>query len=234
MSAKENEIKDEKENSSFKTQEIQIVESKKENIVEKKDEKNESLKTQEVKEKKETEQVKKTEDKDKSKKNTYIAFNIVVFIILIFFFLIVFALINLNKNTIVNGVEVKNINLSGLSLEDAANKIEEAIKVETEKEINLIYNEKNVLTFKPSEIDFAYNTNEVVKRAYQVGRNDNIFINNFNILFAGLFGQEIDLQYTYNEEKLDEIINSLDGFVTGLVINPSYYREDSNLIIVPG
>ena len=242
MSAKENEKKDEKELLESKTQEIQVIDSEKEETVDKKQEETiekkeekivEPKPKQKIEEKKEIVRDKK-EEKDKSKKSIYIAFNIVVFTILILFLSIIFAIININKTTIINGIDVKNVNLSGLSLTDAKNKLEEAIKVETEKEISLIHNEKNILTFKPSEIEFAYEIDETVKQVYQLGRNENIFVNNFDILIAGLIGKKIDLKYTYNEEKLDEIINSLDGVVTGLVVNPSYYREEANLIIVSG
>lgn len=224
MSAKENEKIEETKVIDSKTQEIEVVESK--------NEENENKKQEEIIEKKE--EVKEKDKKNKSKKNIYIAFNIVVFTILILFLSIIFAIINVSKTTVINGVDVKNVNLSGLSLTEARNKLEEAIKIETEKEINLIYDEKSILTFKPSEIEFTYEINEAVKQAYQLGRNGNIFVNNLNILMAGLIGEKIDLNYTYNEEKLEEIINSLDGLVPGLVVNPSYYREDTNLIIVPG
>lgn len=240
MSAKENEKIEETKANDFKTQEIEVVETKQEEEKNQETVNNEEKKQEENKPKEEKEDkmlVEKETEKtaeNKSKKGIYITFNIVVFTMLILFLSIVFALININKTTVINGVSIKDVNLSGLSLSDAKNKLEEAIKVELDKEINLIHNEKNILTFNPSEIEFTYEVNEIVKKAYQLGRNENIFINNFNILITGLVGKNFDLNYTYNEEKLNEIINSLDGVVEGLVENPSYYREDSNLIIVPG
>lgn len=169
-----------------------------------------------------------------SKKRIYIVFNLAVLIILVLFISIIFAVINIKSDTIINGVYVGNVDLSGLSIAEAKNKLEEAIKVETEEKLNLNNNGEKILSIKPSEIEFKYDTSEQLKQAYQIGRNDNIFINNYKIIFAGLIGKKIDLSYTYNEAKLEEILNSLDGIVKGLVENPSYYKEENNLIIVSG
>ena len=214
-------------------------------------EKNEDLKvdivekTEKVKEKsdnkktenKQEELIVKQEEKkslEKSKKKIYIAFNIIIFLIFIMFVSIIFALININNEKIINGVSIKNINLSGLSIKDAKNKVEEAINVEIDKEINLIFEDKKIFSLNPSEIEFAYEVSDKIEEAYNVGRDSNIFVNNYKIIYSALLGNSLDLDYTYNEEKLNEIVNSLDGLITGLVVDPSYYREEDNLIIVPG
>lgn len=49
-----------------------------------------------------------------------------------------------------------------------------------------------------------------------------------------MFGKEIDITYTYNEELLSTFIDDVNSKLPGLVVEPSYYIEDTKLIVEEG
>ena len=224
------------------------LEKNDQNEVEKKEVKDEGLKeTTEVTNNEKKENNIKEEKEVKSKKDEFIenalkkrakrkkiCIIIVIVIIILLIFSTIFALINVNKATYLHGIKVNEISISGLSKTDAKNKVEEEVNAKINSEVCLVDGEKEILTIKPEEIELNYNVNDTLKQAYEIGRNGNIFENNFTILKTMLFGKELKMEHTYNEEELQKKIDEIDGNIEGLVIEPSYYREDNDLIIVPG
>ena len=171
--------------------------------------------------------------KNKKRKN-----QIIGTLILVFVFAIVistgFALYNINNPNIISGVKVNEIYLSKLSLEDAKKLLTEVTEKELMPEIHLKYNDDYAVEIKPEEIEFKYDVDKAIAEAYEVGRNDNIFINNYSIILAGLFDKKIELEYSYNESLLNDFIDDLNSELPGVVIEPSYYIEEKNLYISKG
>lgn len=170
----------------------------------------------------------------KKKRKTIIFIFVVIFAILVVAFSTVFALVNLNSNKITKGITIKNIDISNLTLEEAKEKIKSNLEKELIPELNLKYNDEYNITLLPEQIEFKYNLDEVINRAYEVGRSENILVNNYTLLFTTLFGKEINIDYTYNEELLNAFVDDINSKLPGLVVEPSYYIEDGKLIIEAG
>lgn len=170
----------------------------------------------------------------KQKKQIKIAIIIILIFILILFFSVAFSILNINKTTYMSGITIQGIDISGMTVNEAKEKLESKIKNELSKAIDIKYNDETLISIIPEEIEFEYELTKNLKEAYEIGRNGNIFENNYNILFTAILKKEIKLTYTYNENKLDEIINNLSSNIPDLVKNPSYYIEEEELIIVPG
>ena len=256
MASKKNKKNEEKEELK-KNNEEEKIEKKEENIEEKKIEDTQSKDEKELK-KEDVEKKENTAGKEqnnipkkssenkmtneeftqnilkKRKKQIKIIFVITVLIIVLLFLSIIFAVLNVNKTTYINGISLKHINISGLTIQEAKNKLEKIITDELNNPINIIYNEELLATIKPEDIEFNYDLSNQLKEIYQIGRNGNIFKNNYEILITALLKKDIELKYNYNEEKLNNIIEGLNGSIPGLVTNPSYYIEAEELIIVPG
>ena len=88
--------------------------------------------------------------------------------------------------------------------------------------------------FLPAEIDFSYDTSSALEQAYSIGRTGNIFSNNLNILSSLFKRTNLTSKYSYNEEKLINIINNISVDIPNLVIEPSYYISDDTLVITGG
>ena len=167
------------------------------------------------------------------KRKMYIFICVVILIIIGIVFSTVFAIMNLNNTSIVTGVKIKNIDVSNLNVEDASNKIKERLDRELIPEINLKYNDY-AITLKPEQIEFKYNIDEAVNDAYYVARSNNIVVNNYKLLTTAAFGDKVNVNYEYNEDLLNQFIDSVNSEIPGVVVEPSYYIENSKLIISKG
>ena len=191
--------------------------------------KEENLKTEKVNEK--AKHVKEKKDKKKGKKKlVVISIIIAVLIILGLIFSTIFALLNMNNEKIINGVSVSEIDLSGLSKEEAKTKIENLYNEKKQKEINLKYAEYET-TLNPSVLEVEYNIEKAIDDAYLVGRSDNIIVNNYEILFTLIGKKNIGIEMTLNEEKAKESIEEIGLNLPGAVVESNYSVEEDELII---
>lgn len=167
------------------------------------------------------------------KKNLFLVIVIAIIIVLLLIFSVIFALMNVTKSVIINGVSVKGIDVSNLTLSEAKAKIEEAVNIELNAPIAL-KSENYETSINTNQFEFNYNTAKAAEEAYSLGRSGNIFQNNFAILKSAFGGEKLDLDYTYNAESLNYIVNDVESKMPGLVTEATYYREENELIITPG
>lgn len=170
------------------------------------------------------------------KKNNKIK-KIIILILIILFLLIIFSTIfsiyySMNNN-IVEGIEIQGISVSGITKENAENKLKEIINNLEKKEIIINYNNyENKINL--NELEINYNINDAINNACEIGRKNNIFINNFEILKTIILKNNIKLEINYDEKLLDSKIDSINANLPGLVQEYNYYVEDNNLIIING
>lgn len=158
---------------------------------------------------------------------------IVVLLLIISFASTIFALVNMGNNNIVDGIKVKGVELVGLSREDAKLEIEEAIRNELSKNVILKYEEYET-TINPEQIEAKYDVEKVVEEVYNYGRKGNIIKNNFDIINALINGKEFEIDFSYNEKTLTDMLNDISKKIPGAVKENSYYIEGDRLIITKG
>ena len=193
-------------------------------------------KTETKVEKNETiEKQKKYYEKKENKKKKRIKIGIIVGIIclLLLIFSIIFAVININNEKIISGISINGIEISGLSKEEAKEKLDTIISNNKNKEISLKHEEYEAQV-SPELIEVKYDIEGAVEEAYNVGRDNNIFVNNYSILFTLLGKKDIDLKVNYNKEELGKIIEDISSKLPGAIKESSYYIEGENLIITKG
>ena len=174
------------------------------------------------------------EQKEKTKRKMFVAFIIVIFILLlILVFSTVFALINSTKKTIAKGVSIQNIDLSGLTYEEAKEKLAEAFDTILDENIDLYYKDYNYI-IKSDDVELSYNFKDELDEAYNIGRNGNIIECNFTLISTALLKNNISLNYMYNENDINSIVDEISTNIPGLVTQYSYYIDDNNLVINPG
>lgn len=242
--AKKDEIKEDKKEAKDKKKEKnkktpETSKEKKQDKVEKFEEKNKKVtKTESNKAKTKSEQKSDKPDyvvdENKKRKNRWTA--LIVFIciaIIIMIFSTIFAFLNISSNKIAKGVSVKNIDLSGLTIEEAKSKLSEALNIELNVALELDYQDFKT-TFDTNQIEYSYKIDDAVTEAYEVGRDKSLIENNYNLLKANLFGNNLEINSNYNEESLSYIVKDIGTKLPGLVEEPSYYREDKELVIEKG
>ena len=184
--------------------------------------------------KKDSIEILEQEIKEKKNKRNFGLFNLILLLTFVLIFSTVFALLNEKTGRIVKGITIKDIDVSNLTQEEAKTKITEAIELEFMREADLYYTDDYTITIKPVQIESMYDIDAAVKEAYEYGRNENIVVNNYNILIASLSGKNIGMEFTYNEESLNSIVNDIASKIPGKVIDYNYSIEDAELVVTKG
>lgn len=183
---------------------------------------------------KEKDQKESKNNKKMSNKRLWVIITIATILIIGLIFSTTFALLNLGKTTIAKGISIKGIDVSNLTIEEATNKMKEAINIELSLGMDLIYGEDYKVDFDVNQIQYTYDIPKAVKQAYNIGKSDNIIMNNYMLLLSAFIGHDINMESNYNEESLKGIVDDIGSKIPGLVIQSSYYMEEDELIINQG
>lgn len=156
---------------------------------------------------------------------------IILFIVIIFS--TIFAIFYSMNNNIINGISIQGISVSGMTKEKAEKEFNEIVEKLNNKEITVKYgNYENKIEL--GELEINYNFADSINKACEIGRKNNIFINNYNILKTLIFKNNIELEINYDDKLLNSKIDSIIANLPGLVQEYSYYIEDNNLILIKG
>lgn len=145
----------------------------------------------------------------------------------------IFAITNQKNDRIANGISIGNVIVEKLTKQEAIDLLNKEIETKRQKEICLRYGDYNT-TIKADQIDLQYEIEAAVNQAYEIGRNKNIFLNNWEIIQSNLNKQNIEIGINYKMEELDNQIDDINSQLPGAMKQSDYYIEDSNLIITRG
>lgn len=158
---------------------------------------------------------------------------ILILLILILILSTAFAITNMNNTKILNGVCIQGIDVSGLSISEAKNKVSTVIDEHISKEITVKHGDFEAKIL-PEQFAVSFDVDAAAQEAYLLGRSGNLFENNYAILNVMLKGNNILPSFNYDEELLSSIINEINGQLPDRTINPDYYIDGNNLIITSG
>ena len=206
-------------------------ENPKKNIENQEDSKEDSKgKTRKAKKKNNKES--KTE-KRQTKKFKKIIISIIIVAIVALLFSTVFALTNISNEKIISGVTIQGVEVSGLTKEEAIAKLETMYNEKLQNNIMLQYQDFNS-ELNPTLMEVNYDIEKAVNEAYSLGRNRNIFINNYNIIGTLIAKKDFNVDMTMNEETTKQTINDIGANLPGILIESSYSVEEDELIITRG
>ena len=172
---------------------------------------------------------------EKEKRSPLSILGILIFIIitiLVIAFLIFTGYNALNQN-IVSGVHIKDIDVSNMSKSDAKYQLENYITNSLPEEIILKHGDYQT-TISLSQIGVSFDIKNAVNDAYNIGRQGNLFQNNFYVL-STMFGK-VNIEPTLNldVEQLTQNLNEISTQLPDKVVESSYYIDGNNLIITNG
>ena len=168
----------------------------------------------------------------RKRKILIILLSIVIFIALMIFSTI-FSFLNINNSNMMSGISINDVDVSGLTKDEAKERVKKVLDEKINEEIKVIYGEYES-TINPTLIEAKYNIDEVIDEAYGIGRTGNIITNNYSILYTMIFKREININVEINEEATQKIIQDIGANLPNAIIETSYYIEDDNLIITRG
>ena len=164
----------------------------------------------------------------------YCIYALLALLFLLLVFSVMFSLINLNNNNILKNLSINHINISNMTKEDAKTLLSNTIKNKSSHNISFLYNGQLLSSYSFDSINIEYNITEAVNESYNIGRNSNIFKNNFEIFDLYLNKKNININITINQDKLDNIIEDLSSSLPDKLIQSSYYIDNNNLILTSG
>lgn len=165
------------------------------------------------------------------KKILYCVIPISVLMVLLLLLSTVFALININSTKIMQGVSIQGIDVSNLSKEEAMQKLSYIVGEHLSKQI-LVKHLDFEGVFLPEQFEANFDLNSAIESAYSLGRSGNIFENNYAILDAMLGTKNIPIAVTYDDSLLTSIIAEVNTLLPDRMVNPDYYINDNNCLII--
>ena len=177
------------------------------------------------------EMVKKIKNKKKLLIKIGIASVILIFVLIIFS--ISFALGNINNTKIIKGIYINDIDMSGMSQEEAKSNLEALINEKLAKEMTVSYQDYSS-TINATVLELNYDINTAIEEAYAIGREGNLISNNYKILKSMLFKNYINVSISLNEDIAKTTIADMEANIPNALVQSDYYIEDKQLIITKG
>lgn len=161
---------------------------------------------------------------------------IILFAILIFLFSTIFAYINKNNTNILSNVTVSNVVLSDLSKEEAISKLETELSASDIPDFLDITVDGITYKVDATELQITYDYTSTYEKAYNIGRNSNIIVNNYTILKTVLFGTNISPVCIIEQTSLDNLVKELESNlnIENIAIDQTYKIEDDILYVTQG
>ena len=155
--------------------------------------------------------------------------------ILLLIFSTVFGLMNEKSDKIIKGVYINNIDVSNLSEKEATEKLTTIISEKNKENIKLKYSSENYEKILDKElVNISYDIERSVEDAYSIGRYRSVLINNFNIIKTKMKKEKINMNITYNDQEIENIINTINTEIPNGIKQTDYYIDETNLIITKG
>ena len=174
-------------------------------------------------------------EKIKKRKKLLIKIGIVsvILIITLMIFSVVFALGNINNTKILKGIYINDIDMSGMSEEEAKANLESLANEKLAKEMTVSYQDYNS-TINATVLELNYDINSAIEEAYAIGRDGNLISNNYKILKSMLFKNNIKINISINEDIAKTTIADMEANIPNALVQSDYYIEDKQLIITKG
>lgn len=148
--------------------------------------------------------------------------------------LIVFVLgytMTLPKTKIADGIYINNVNVGGMTENEAKDAISDIFDAETVFEIVSGEHKTNI---SATEIDFSVDEDKTVSNAMIIGKRNNIFFNAIDAVSL-LFGDKhIGFVPKYNVEKLDTLLFDFGATFNGNSAEQEYTYTEDSMTITPG
>ena len=158
----------------------------------------------------------------------------IIFLVATIIALVTFYFIINNKQTISNGVFIKDIDVSGLTKKEAIEKVQSHLDEIMNETVTLDYNNKQYYV-EVEQIEATFDIESAVDTAFSIGRNGNIFSDAKSYIIANVGGIVIDPTLVYNEQALDQYIDDIQSRLPDQLQQYNYSIEDeSHLVITSG
>ena len=225
-------------------EEVSAVEKELKKDEVKEDEKNLEIKNENDKKVSNISKVAKRKGNIKNRKILITLLLVITFIILVF---LSFTCYCKMYTKVYTNVYLFGVDMSGKTEEEVINFVNKYLQNNTLKDeesnlsginkgVDVYQNLENIYKISPSDFDFKIDVAKTVQKVMEYGRKKGIFANDLDVLKATFGKEDITAVFSYNEEKVDEILKNIELTLDGKVIDDSYILDEttSKLVITKG
>lgn len=181
----------------------------------------------------ETTDLKIVKNKDNLKVGTVLGIVFISFIIIFFILFLGITLYISSSNKIITGIYIKGVEVAGLTKEQAIEKVNNEFNSVLPNNLTLVHGEYET-QLNLEDLGANFNIEEAVDRAYNIGRDSNIFKNMGTIIKNLVSAKDLELNVTLNTDQAIAILNDISTKLPDTVVQSSYYVEGNKLIITRG
>ena len=181
----------------------------------------------------ETTDLKIVENKENLKVGTVLGIVFISFIIIFFILFLGITLYISSSDKIITGIYIKGVEVAGLTKEQAIEKVTNEFNNVLPNNLTVVHGEYET-QLNLEDLGTNLNIEEAVNRAYNIGRDSNIFKNMGTIIKNLVSINNLDLNVTVNTEQCTSILNDISTKLPDTVVQSSYYVEGNKLIITRG
>ena len=165
-----------------------------------------------------------------NKSDVWIIFGILctIFILISIIIFCTFSLATIQSTTIAKGVYIKGIDVSGLTKEDAKQKITNYISSSIPEEITLKHNDFET-SLSTTQLSIYFNTNEAVDMAYNIGKSGNIIQKNLTIIETLFSNVNIDPGFSIDTNQLKADLQDISSKLPDKVRFPSPLKNVASI-----
>lgn len=138
-----------------------------------------------------------------------------------------------NTNIIQSGIFIKGINVSGLTKQEAKNKVSEELKYQMNDHITLTY-KNHEFYVNIEQIEAKFDIEASVNFAFNVAKSGNIIKDTKEYISVLMNHIDIEPKLTYNEDALNKYLENIEANLPDQLVQSSYYVEDDEIIITNG
>ena len=181
----------------------------------------------------ETTDLKIVENKENLKVGTVLGIVFISFIVIFFILFLGITLYISSSDKIITGIYIKGVEVAGLTKEQAIEKVTNEFNKVLPNNLTVVHGEYET-QLNLEDLGANLNIEEAVNRAYNMGRDSNIFKNMGTIIKNLVSVNDLDLNVTVNTEQCTSILNDISTKLPDTVVQSSYYVEGNKLIITRG
>ena len=181
----------------------------------------------------ETTELRIVENKKNLKVGTVLGIVFISFILIFFILFLGITLYISSSDKIITGMYIQGVEVSGLTQKQAIEKVQNEFKKVLPNNLTVVHNEYET-QLNLEDLGTDLNIEEAVNRAYNIGRDSNIFKNMGTITKNLVTVNNLGINVTLNKEQCTNILNDISTKLPDTVIQSSYYVEGNKLIITRG
>lgn len=181
----------------------------------------------------ETTDLKIVENKENLKVGTVLGIVFISFIVIFFILFLGITLYISSSDKIITGIYIKGVEVAGLTKKQAIEKVTNEFNNVLPNNLTVVHGEYET-QLNLDDLGANFNIEEAVNRAYNMGRDSNIFKNMGTIIKNLVSANDLELNVTVNTEQSTSVLNDISTKLPDTVVQSSYYVEGKKLIITRG